>query len=164
MRGISGIQNSPECVGIKPAPPQQWRTLARDFSSLMANQVREKREVVEEGGFIVSRDFKEGLGFRLHRSDGQPGERRAWVGLCEDEGGPDRWDRAISGRERSQVPILGGAGKMGRGPLAGPGRLVPHGLLSPFFLFLLFPFFVFYFLLYLLQNDFKTTQTKTKIF
>jgi hypothetical protein len=111
----------------------------------MVNQVREKREVVEEGGFIAGRDFEEGLGFRPHRSDGQPGERRAWVGLYEDEGGPDRWDRAVSGRERSQVPILGGAGKMGHGPLAGPGRLVPHGLLSPFFFVSSFSFFCFLF-------------------
>jgi hypothetical protein len=41
------------CVEIKLSRPQQWRTPVCDLASLTANQVREKREVAEEGEVVL---------------------------------------------------------------------------------------------------------------
>jgi hypothetical protein len=109
------------------------------------------------GGFIGSQCLAEGVRVRAQ------GEirRRAGEGLCPRVGDdPDEWAHMSAGEDEGEGPIRCGV-EMGCGLLLKPGRKVSPSCF-PSFLFLSFSFSVFSFLLKLLQNSFKSTQTTSE--
>jgi hypothetical protein len=119
---------------------------------------KERRGGCEGGGYrgggVMGR-----LGFaQLVRIDGQ-GRRRALPGLLPELGGdPDRWGPPVSGRGREGKYPFGFCPGMARGPFPGSGRIWSRGL---FFCSFVFLFSDFLFISHLLQQSFKSTQTKS---
>jgi hypothetical protein len=66
----------------------------------------------------------------------------------------------MSAGERREGHTPSGFAGLGRGPLAGLGRMASPGPFSYFLFFSSFSFSVLLFLLYLLQKCFKSNQTK----